>query len=146
VDRRKLKALHTVERIRRHALDVEAARLGEMQGKMAALERETEALEKSLLLDGIRDTMIEHAPYVGSFVRATRHEIERCRRAADDLRGDLEAQEEVVAHKFTEKKTVDLVAEAEATRLSKAADRKARVAQDDLTIMRYRAAGAGRLS
>lgn len=144
MDRRKLKALQAVERIRKHALDVEASRLGELQGRMAALERERADLEKSLLLEGIQGSMIEYAPYIGDFVRATRHEIDRCTRAADALRGDLEAQEEVVALKFTEKKTVDLVAEAEAARLKKAAERKARVAQDDLTIMRYQAYGGGR--
>jgi len=146
VDRRKLKALRTVERIRQHALDVEASRLGDMQSRMAGLERRREDLGQSLLRKGTDETMIEFAPYLTDFIRATRSEIDRCNSEIEALKGDLDAQEELVAEKFTEKKTVDLVAEAEAHRLNRAAERKARVAQDDLTVMRHRLKAPQRLS
>jgi hypothetical protein len=139
LDRRKLKALQVVGRIRKHELDNEASRLGELRGRMSALETRKASLEESLRREGVMNGVVEYAPFIGPFIRSVRAEIMRTERDMKALQDDVEAQEKVVTQKFTEKKTVDIVAQGEADGLARHAKRKAAAAQDDLTIMRRRA-------
>lgn len=146
MDRRKLKALQVVGRIRSHELDVEAAKLGELRAQMSALETEKSSLESSLRRDGVMNGVVEYAPYIGPFIRNMRAAIAQADGKMEALRDDLESQEDVVRERFTEKKTIDLVAENEAEAITLSEKRKAAADQDDLTIMRRRAyRGAGRL-
>lgn len=146
MDRRKLRALQIVERIRSHELDVEAAKLGDMRAQMSALEAEKGSHEASLRRDGVMNGAVELAPYIGPFVRSMRAAIAGAEGKMVKLRDALNSQEEVVREKFTDKKTVELVAESEAEAISRSEKRRAAASQDDLTIMRRRAYDrAGRL-
>jgi flagellar biosynthesis chaperone FliJ len=134
---KKLRSLGLIQRIKKHDLEAEAAKLGSLRHEISQLETERERLLASLQRDA-RMQSIELAQYVGQFIRAIRSQVNLIDRKLEHLRMEEDQQESVVVDHFGEVKTYDIVIEDEETRQRQRLERSESLERDDLTVMRWR--------
>ncbi|MBO9428509.1 hypothetical protein [Sulfitobacter sp. R18_1] len=134
---KKLRSLGLIQRIKKHDLESEAAKLGVLRHEISQLEAEKTRLLDSLQRDA-RMQSIELAQYVGQFIRSIRAQVKIIDQQLIGLRQKEEAQEDMVVDRFGDVKTYDVVIDAEKERRHAAQESLEARERDDLTVMRWK--------
>jgi hypothetical protein len=134
---KKLRSLGLIQRIKKHDLEAEAAKLGSLRHEISQLETERTRLLNSLQRDA-RMQSIELAQYVGQFIRAIRSQVNLIDMKLTELRKQEDQQESVVVDHFGDVKTYDIVIDDEKERQKQHLERSEGLERDDLTVMRWK--------
>lgn len=108
MDSRRIAALELLERLRRHEVEEETRRLGELRTQLQTLTRQREAL-----LHRLREESHADDPaligYLGDFVRSVRGEIGRLEQGEAHLEPEISALEDRVSDAFREIKSFEIL-------------------------------------
>jgi len=108
MDRRRLKALNLLKRLKKHEMEISARELGELRFRTS----QWNMLKQGLIEDmqdpaGLGD--IELAPYMQRFLPAAKAELKVLDDSIDKVKPYMSVLEEQVSEKFGEFKTLDIL-------------------------------------
>ncbi|TMV54136.1 hypothetical protein FGG78_38705 [Thioclava sp. BHET1] len=133
---RKIEALALIERIKRQALEEEAAALVRLRSHVAGLEA-----EKTRVLDDMRqqaqERSLEAAPYIPSYLRAVRAEETRLEAEIAKIEEKAVAVEDRVREGFREMKTYEQALTVAREAAAREAARREAAELDDIALMRH---------
>ena len=133
---RKIEALALIERIKRQALEEEAAALVRLSSHVAQLEA-----EKTRVLNDMRqqaqERSLEAAPYIPSYLRAVRAEETRLEAEIAKIEEKATALEEGVRERFREMKIYQHAGDQARMAEAQEATRREAATLDDLALMRH---------
>ena len=137
MDRRRLKALQTVKRLRKMELDQEAAALSEIRAEESAVRSLKEDRTEHLKRD-TASFSVEYSSYIRRYVESLHSEIRGLDEKIASLGNQSARQERVVLGRYSKFRAVDLYLDkaVEADRID--AEKKESSQADELSILRYR--------
>ncbi|APZ50358.1 flagellar FliJ family protein [Salipiger abyssi] len=135
-DRRRLRALETMERIKRLDTEAQARETGALRARMDRLESEKQALLQRLSGESHIDGL-EGAPYLGRFIRSIRSELDRISHEAAKLAPELARAEDRLRAALSEQKTYEILRLTRLSELRKAARKREAATQDELSLLRW---------
>ncbi len=107
-NRRRIKALTIVERVKKLDTEQLAREAGELRRQMATFESEKQALLRRISSESRVDG-VEGGAYLGRFIRAARAEVERVSAKMSELRPDLDAAEDRLRAALSEQKMYEIL-------------------------------------
>ena len=106
--RRRIRALGTMERVKRMETEQKARDSAAIRDRMGRMEREKQALLRRISQESRVDG-VEGAAYLGRFIRSIRAEIERLDAEMARLRPELNRAEERLRAAMAEQKTFEIL-------------------------------------
>ncbi len=137
MDKRKLRSFETLKRLRKAEMDKEAVFLAEIREEEAQLEaQKAEALE--MMQRNTLEISVEHAQYVGAFIKATQRRVDDIDGRLSSLDNQARRQERVVMRTYAEFKAVDLHVEKSVEYDREQAKKIESSNYDELSILRFK--------
>lgn len=137
-DRRRIKALGVMERVKRLETEEKARAAGVIRAKVDRLESEKQTLLRRLSGES-RVESVEGAAYLGRFIRAIRAEVERLSADIAGLRPDLTRAEEALRLALAEQKTYEILRLSRMAEVKRADKKREAAEMDEVARRRWNA-------
>lgn len=106
--RRRIRALGTMERVKRLETEQKARATAAIRDRMIRLEREKQSLLQRISQEARVEGM-EGAAYLGRFIRSIRAEVERLDAEMTRIRPELERAEDMLRAAISDQKTFEIL-------------------------------------
>ncbi|MCR8550568.1 flagellar export protein FliJ [Salipiger sp. P9] len=136
-DRRRIKALEIMERVKRLDTERQARATGEIRARMDRLDSEKQALLQRLSGESHIEGL-EGAPYLGRFIHSIRSELDRISHEAAKLAPELARAEDRLRIALSEQKTYEILRFTRLTEARKQDAKREAAAQDELSLLRWK--------
>ncbi|OWU83174.1 hypothetical protein ATO6_20240 [Oceanicola sp. 22II-s10i] len=136
-DRRRIRALDIMERVKRLETEEKARAAGQIRGKMTQLEAEKETLIQRISGESHVEG-VEGAIYLGRFIRSIRAEIERISSEMATLRPGLNKAEDALRSALAEQKTYEILRLSRMAELRHAEKKREAAEMDEVARQRWK--------
>ena len=135
--RRRIRALGTMERVKRMETEQKARDSAAIRDRMGRMEREKQALLRRISQESRVDG-VEGAAYLGRFIRSIRAEIERLDAEMARLRPELNRAEERLRAAMTEQKTFEILKVSRIAAEHRAEKKREAARLDEIALQSWR--------
>lgn len=135
--RRRIRALATMERVKRMETEQKARDAAAIRDRMGRMEREKQSLLRRISQESRIDGM-EGAAYLGRFIRSIRAEIERLDAEMTRLRPDLNRAEETLRAAMAEQKTFEILKVSRIAAEHRAEKKREAARLDEIALQTWR--------
>ncbi|WP_375689928.1 flagellar FliJ family protein [Pseudooceanicola sp. LIPI14-2-Ac024] len=136
-ERRRLRALGVMERVKGFETDRQARQTAEIRDRMRKLVAEKQSLLHRITTESHVEST-EGAAYLGRFIRSIRAEIERVDTLIHMLKPDLERAEEALRNALAEQKTFEILRISRTAALRDAARKREAAELDEIALQTWR--------
>lgn len=135
--RRRIRALGTMERVKRMETEQKARDSAAIRDRMGRMEREKQALLRRISQESRVDG-VEGAAYLGRFIRSIRAEIERLDTEMARLRPELNRAEERLRAAMAEQKTFEILKVSRIAAEHRAEKKREAARLDEIALQSWR--------
>lgn len=135
--RRRIRALGTMERVKRMETEQKARDSAAIRDRMGRMEREKQALLRRISQESRVDG-VEGAAYLGRFIRSIRAEIERLDAEMARLRPELNRAEERLRAAMAEQKTFEILKVSRIAAEHRAEKKREAARLDEIALQSWR--------
>ena len=135
--RRRIRALGTMERVKRRETEQKARDSAAIRDRMNRMEREKQALLRRISQESRVDG-VEGAAYLGRFIRSIRAEIERLDAEMARLRPELNRAEERLRAAMAEQKTFEILKVSRIAAEHRAEKKREAARLDEIALQSWR--------
>ena len=135
--RRRIRALGTMERVKRMETEQKARDSAAIRDRMSRMEREKQALLRRISQESRVDG-VEGAAYLGRFIRSIRAEIERLDAEMARLRPELNRAEERLRAAMAEQKTFEILKVSRIAAEHRAEKKREAARLDEIALQSWR--------
>ncbi|MGR3372826.1 flagellar export protein FliJ [Pseudooceanicola nanhaiensis] len=135
--RRRIRALGTMERVKRMETEQKARDSAAIRDRMNRMEREKQALLRRISQESRVDG-VEGAAYLGRFIRSIRAEIERLDAEMARLRPELNRAEERLRAAMAEQKTFEILKVSRIAAEHRAEKKREAARLDEIALQSWR--------
>jgi flagellar export protein FliJ len=136
MERRRIRALRLIERLKRHEIESDAQEMGRLRAAANQIDR-----QRAQLMDDVESSAGAEDPaamqYFGSYLRAVRAEVTRLDHDRAQLEPALEAVETRVSTAFRQMKTYEVVRLTTEARIKADALREEEAAMADVALVAW---------